>query len=62
MKYFLYAQNEKIYQEQLQEEYNINEIFKKEKTVEEQTSVTEYNKKSFYTSVINKIKSFSHRK
>lgn len=27
----VYAQNEKIYQEQLREVYNINEIFKKEK-------------------------------
>ena len=38
----VYAKNEKIYQEQLQVQYNPNEIFKKKETINENISIVEY--------------------
>lgn len=51
----VYAKNEKIYQEQLQVQFNPNEIFKKKETIKESVSIVEY-KESIIKKLISKIK------
>lgn len=51
----VYAKNEKIYQEHLQEQFDPNEIFKKRQIVKENVSIVEY-KESIIKKFINKIK------
>lgn len=51
----VYAKNEKIYQEQLQVQFNPNQIFKKKETIKECLSIVEY-KETIIKKIINKIK------
>jgi len=63
----LYADNEKKYQEILQQKFNPDEIFKRNKeeikqdNVVEETQIVEY-KESFIKRIINKIKIFFNKK
>ncbi len=56
----VYAKNEKIYQEQLQVQFNPNEIFKKKETIKESVSIVEY-KESIIKKLISKIKKIFFR-
>lgn len=56
----VYAKNEKIYQEQLQVQFNPNEIFKKKETIKESVSIVEY-KESIIKKLISKIKNIFFR-
>ena len=51
----IYAKNEKIHQNNLQIQFNPNEIFKKEETIKENIAIVEY-KETIIKKIINKIK------
>ena len=56
----IYDKNEKMYQEQLQAQFNPNEIFKKKEPIIESFSMVEY-KESIITRIINKLKNIFFR-
>lgn len=56
----IYLENERIYQKQLQEKFNPNEIFKKKENIKENVAVIEY-KEPIIKRIINRIKNLFSR-